>query len=171
MDLYQDPEIRKAVSNLAILSCKTSRSKPTVLEYVDLATGEIIDAHAVKKLGVRVIKPDARIRRRKKLDSLRRESREFAEFLLKFRDSHCKFLVPLETLIYFYSKLTGKETRNIKRYFPSLIIAGVLDSDLMLNEDFMINNPLAGSGVAKGDKFLAYNTFDRITLRRKARGN
>lgn len=166
MHLHHDPEVRKTIGNLAILTVRGSKRKPLVTEYIDLATGEIIDAGTAQRLGVRSIRPDAMMRRIKKLDSLRKEPREFADFLLKFRDSRCKFLVPVDTIVDWYSKLTGKETHNIRRYFPTLIKAEILDSDLMLNEDFMINNPTAGKGAAKGDLFRAYNVFDLMMLRK-----
>ena len=168
MHLFQDLEVKKTIGNLAVLTVKGSRRKPLVTEYVDLATGEIIDAETAYKLGVRSIRPDAMMRRMKKLDSLRKEPREFANFLLKFRDGRCKFLVTIDTIVSWYSKLTGKETRNIHRYFPCLIKAEILDSDQMLNEDFMINNPNAGKAAVKGDLFRAYNVFDRMMLKKRS---
>lgn len=166
--LQHDQEVKKTVGNLAILTVMGSKRKPLVTEYVDVTTGEIYDAETAYKLGVRAIRPDAMMRRTKKLDSLRKEPREFANFLLKFRDGRCKFLVPLDTIISWYSKLTGKDTHHIRRYFPSLVKAEILDDDLMLNEDFMINNPNAGKAAAKGDLFRAHNIFDQMMLKKNS---
>lgn len=165
MHLFQDPEVKKTIGNLAVLTVRGSRRKPLVTEYVDLATGEIINAESAQRLGVRSIRPDAMMRRMKKLDSLRKEPREFANFLLKFRDGRCKFLMPIDNIVNWYSKLTGKELHHVRRYFPALIKAEILDTDQVLNEDFMIHNPSAGKGAAKGDLFRAYNIFDQMMLR------
>lgn len=166
MHLFQDPEVKKTIGNLAILTVRGSRRKPLVTEYIDLATGEVIDAESAQRLGVRSIRPDAMLRRYKKLDSLRKEPREFANFLLKFRDGRCKFLMPIDTIVDWYSKLTGKELHHVRRYFQTLVNAEILDADQVLNEDFMIHNPCAGKGVAKGDLFRAYNIFDQMMLRK-----
>lgn len=166
--LQHEQEVKKAISNLAIFTVKGTKRKPLVAEYVDVTTGEIIDAETAYKMGVRAIRPDAMKQRLMKLDSLRREPREFANFLLKFRDDRCKFLVPMVSIVSWYSKLTGMETRNIRRYFPCLIKAQILDSDLMLNEDFMINNPNAGKAAAKGDLFRAYNVFDLMMVKKNS---
>ena len=151
--------------NFAIFTTKVSRGKLTVQEYIDLSTGEVIPADVASKLGIRVIRPDAGARRLVKLDRLRVEPRRFAVFLLSFRDSHCKFLVPVEEILKWYSKMTGAATHNIRRYLPKLIEAGILDSDTELNKDFMINNPSAGRAEVKGDMFRAYNTLAKIELR------
>lgn len=163
----QDPEVAKTISNLAVLTVRGTRRKPQVTEYIDPTTGEIIEAESAQRLGVRSIRPDAMMRRIKKLDSLRTEPRRFADFLLKFRDGRCKFLMPLDTIIAWYSKLTGKELHHIRRYFPALTKAEILDSDQMLNEDFMVNNPMAGKGAAKGELFRAYNIFDLLMLKQR----
>lgn len=166
--LQHDHEAKEAIANLAIFTVKGSKRKPLVTEYVDTTTGGIIPAQVAQKMGVRSIRPDAMMRRLKKLDSLRREPREFANFLLKFRDGRCKFLVTLDTIVGWYSKLTGKEPHHIRRYIPSLVKAEVLDSDQVLNEDFMIHNPTAGKGAVKGDLFRAYNIFDQMILKKNS---
>lgn len=166
--LQHDHEAKEAIANLAIFTVKGSKRKPLVTEYVDTTTGEIIPAQVAQRMGVRSIRPDAMMRRIKKLDSLRKEPRGFADFLLKFRDGRCKFLVPMDIIICWYSRLTGKRTDNILRYFPSLINAEVLDFDQVLNEDFMIHNPTAGKGAVKGDLFRACNTFDRMMLKKNS---
>lgn len=159
------PEDGNILSNLRILSFTPSKRKPMVTEYVDVETGEIIDAKTAQKMGVRTIRPDARVRREAKLGSLRKEPRAFARFLLRFRDSHCKLLVGLDEVVLMYGHLKGMRPENVRRYFPSLIKAGVLDDDLTLNEDFMIHNPTAGRKTAKGDRFRAGSIFDGLLAR------
>lgn len=163
MQMNQGP----VVENLAVFTTKRFRGKLTVTEYVDVTTGEILPAELVQKMGVRVIRPDASLRRVKKLDSLRKEPREFADFILQFRDRLCGFLAPLDTLIGWYAQITGKQASHVRRYFRPLILAGVFDTASKLNEDFMIHNPFAGKKEAKGAECRAYNIFDSIRNRRE----
>lgn len=151
--------------HLQILTVTRIRRKPTVTEFVDMRTGEIIDARAAQKMGVRSIRPDARIRREAKMDSLRTEPRAFAEFILKFRDGRCKFLVGLSELVSLYARMTEKAAEHVRRYLPRLAKSGILEDDHTLNEDFMIHNPTAGKAAAKGDAFRALCRFGVLTVR------
>ena len=166
-----DHATEKTIGNLAVLTVRGTKRKPQVTDYVDMTNGEIFSAETVRKMGVRSIRPDAMKRRWAKLRSLRPEPRTFAEFILRFRNSRCGFLIPLDDIVIWYAKYSEKETHHIRRYFPSLAKAGVLDDDLMLNEDFMINNPRAGKEEAKGDLFRAYNQFDLLMLKKHTKLN
>ncbi len=143
------------LDHLQILTVAKIRRKPTVTEFIDTMTGEIIDAKTAQKMGVRSIRPDARVRREAKMKSLRKEPRAFAEFILKFRDGRCKFLVGLSELVSLYARMTEKAAEHVRRYLPSLAKAGILEDDHALNEDFMLHNPTAGKAAAKGDAFRA----------------
>ncbi|WP_442770591.1 hypothetical protein [Zoogloea ramigera] len=151
--------------HLQILTLAKVRRKLTVTEFMDTRTGEIIDAKTAQKMGVRSIRPDASVRRKAKMNSLRKEPRAFAEFILKFRDRRCKFLVGLSELVSLYARMTGKATEHVRRYLPSLAKAGILEDDHALNEDFMIHNPAAGKTAAKGDAFRASCIFSALLIR------
>ena len=153
------------LDHLQILTVAKIRRKPTVTEFIDTMTGEIIDAKTAQKMGVRSIRPDARVRREAKMKSLRKEPRAFAEFILKFRDGRCKFLVGLSELVSLYARMTGKAAEHVRRYLPRLAKAGILEDDHTLNEDFMIHNPTAGKAAAKGDAFRASCIFGRLRAR------
>lgn len=155
------------VLNLAVLSGKVFRGKAQVTAYVDMVTGEVVSAAEARKLGVRSIRSDARSRRTEKLDSLRVEVRAFAVFLLGFRDGHCKFLVPMDQLVKWYALITGKTPSNVRRYFVPLVASGILDTEDILNEDFMLNNFKAGKETAKGDWLRALNRLDTYRARHK----
>lgn len=163
--------MQTSIEHLAVFTVKTFRGKLIVTEYVDVTTGEILLADVVQKMGVRSIRPQASLRRVKHLDDLRKEPREFAAFILRFRNRRCSFLMPLETLVDWYSKMTGKRPDNIRRYFTPLIDAGILDSGLRLTKDFMISNPHAGKEEALGEESRAYNIFDSIRRRRNQRNS
>lgn len=151
--------------NLAILSCRYFRGKLQVTEYLDMKTGEIIDASSISRMGMKVIRPDAMRRREAKLNSLRTEVRRFALFLLRFRNRVGGFLLTREELIKWYGKLEGKEAKHIRRYLPRLVDAGILDFDHRLNPDFMQFDPEVGREGVRGETFTAYRIFDELRLR------
>lgn len=151
--------------NLAILSCRHFRGKLHVTEYLDMKTGEIIEASSISRMGMKSIRPDAMRRRGDKLSSLRKEIRAFVLFLLKFRNRFGGFLMPLDLLIKWYGKLEGKEAKHIRRYLPRLVDAGILDFDHRLNPDFMRFDPEAGRDGVRGETFTAYRIFDELRLR------
>lgn len=154
--------------SLAILNTnKLTGMNLRVTEYVDLTTGEIVSAAQAKQSGVRSIRPNACRRRLEKLDSLRPEPRAFADFILKFRNDLCGFLVPLDELVHMYAYLTRKEPKNIRRYFLPLIGAGILEDDLVLNKDFAIHNPKAGREGASGHRCQADSIFVRLLYQAK----
>lgn len=154
--------------------CSFEHSKKTgkikVTEVVDLSTGEILSLKEAKKQGVSVIYPDIMQIRQYKLDKLRKEVRAFAEFILKFRDRGCGFLVEFSTLIEWYKYYTNKTTFNIKRYIDPLIKAGVLDyseGQTFLHKDFMINSKKMTKKEAKGNPFKAECIFSKILTKRR----
>lgn len=153
-------------NNLAALSVKRFRGKQLVTEYVDMSTGQVVPRKVAEFHGVRAIRPDARVRRERKLNLLRPEPRRFANFLLRFRDSHGKFLVSMEHIVKWFADLRGMRPYHVRRYSKPLIDAGILDSRDVLNEDFMIVNRKAGRETTKGDETRAY----LIYLRFKATG-
>ena len=131
--------------NLAILSCHRFRGKLHVVDYVDITSGEIIDAKTIQAQGMKVIRPEARRRREEKLNSLRKEVRNFAVFLLKFRSQLGGLLIPLDGLVKWYGALEGKDAKHIRRYLPRLIDAGI-----------------------RGDTFRAYRIFDDLRSKKRA---
>lgn len=158
-------EKQEPVGTLAIFTCEGKGRRRKVREYLDLSTGEILGASIAQALGVTVVRPDAASRRLRKLRALRKEPRDFARFLLKFRDRQCKFLVGMETLVSWYARITGKAAKNIRRYFRALIRGGILEEDLMLQEDFMVKHPLAGKESTKGDTFRAHTILSLLRLK------
>ncbi len=154
--------------NLAILSCHRFRGKLHVVDYVDITSGEIIDAKTIQAQGMKVIRPEARRRREEKLNSLRKEVRNFAVFLLKFRSQLGGLLIPLDGLVKWYGALEGKDAKHIRRYLPRLIDAGILDFDHQLNPDFMWFYPEEGRAGIRGDTFRAYRIFDDLRSKKRA---
>lgn len=159
------------LNNLAILSVRRFRGKLLVSEFVDLTTGEILDPQTVERMGLKSIRPDARIRREEKLKSLRKEVRPFAIFLLRFRNKLGGFLIDLDQLIRWYAKLEGKEPKHVRRHLPRLVDAGILDFDHKLNPDFMWFNTELGKADVRGEVFTAHRIFDDLMLRKRDAGS
>lgn len=157
----------KEFENLAILSCRCFRGKLHVTEYLDMTTGEIIKAKTINALGMKAIRPEAMLRRQEKLNSLRKEVRQFAVFLLKFRSQLGGFLLPLEQLVKWYGSLEDKEAKHIRRYLPRLVDAGILDFDHRLNPDFMWYDPEVGRAGPRGETFRAYRILDELRMRKE----
>ena len=159
------------LNNLAILSVRRFRGKLLISEFVDLTTGEILDPRTVERMDLKSIRPEARIRREEKLNSLRKEVRPFAVFLLRFRNKLGGFLVDLDQLIRWYAKLEGKEPKHVRRHLPRLVDAGVLDFDHKPNPDFMWFNTELGKADVRGEVFTAHRIFDDLMLRKKDTGS
>src|SRR5574338_967705 len=155
------------LEDLQILSSKRFRGKLHITEYVDITTGEIITAAEARKLGLKEIRPDSAVRREQKLNSLRKEVRKFAVFLLKHRSKAGGFLVDLDTLIQWYGYLEGKEAYHIRRYIPQLVSAGILDFDRMLNKDFMWFDADLDRASIRGNVFTAYRIFGNMLVKRR----
>ncbi|MDI3512776.1 MAG: hypothetical protein PWP40_5 [Rhodocyclaceae bacterium] len=158
----------KGFENLAVLSCRRFRGKLHVAEYLDMTTGEIIDAKTINAQGMKAIRPEARQRREEKLNSLRKEVRHFAVFLLKFRSQVGGLLMPLDQLVKWYGTLEGKEAKHIRRYLPRLVEAGILDFDHRLNPDFMWYDSEVGRAGVRGETCRAYRIFDELRLKKRS---
>lgn len=136
-----------------------------IVEYVDIDTGEIIPKEQAQ---VKEIRPDAMLERFRRLDTLRKEVRDFTTFLLHFRNQACGFLVPVEMIIEWYAALYNKRSSNVRRYIPSLIESGILQDHFSLDKIFMVNNPNRKAHNAKGDLTKAQVIYDTIRLKTKS---
>lgn len=157
----------KEFKNLAVLTCRRFRGKIHVSEYLDMETGEIISAEVAKHQGMKAVRPDAMLRRDQKLNNLRKEVRQFAVFLLKFRSQLGGFLVELDQLVKWFGECEGKEAKHVRRYLPRLIDGGILDFDYRLNRDFMWFDPEVGKSGVRGEAFAAYRIFTVLQLRKQ----
>lgn len=132
-----------------------------------MVTGEIITAEVAKHHGMKAVRPDAMKRRAEKLNKLRKEVRQFAVFLLKFRSQLGGLLVELDQLVKWFGQHEGKEAKHVRRYLPRLIDGGILDFDYRLNPDFMWFDPEVGKSVVRGEAFTAECIFTLLQLRKQ----
>ena len=171
--MYYDQYHKEYNANdLAIASFEHTKGlgKIKVTEFVDMTTGEIISAEVARtKYSVGVIYPEARAKREVKLNSLRKEVRDFALFILKFRNNSGGFKVPFERLLEWYAKYTDKKISHIKRYIEPLTNAGIIDESegiVFPHNDFSIQtkNPIRNSH--KADPFSAGVIFSNLLARK-----
>jgi hypothetical protein len=109
-----------------------------VIEYVNVFTGEIISAEQAKELG---IKPGIDVsilamQREYVLNLLRREVREFALFLLKFRNNRRGITPDANEICKMYAEIHGLRASHVRRNIPKLKAAGILESIYMLTPLF-----------------------------------
>lgn len=160
---YIEVEREYSGSTLCIYTYKFARDsgRMHILEYVDISTGEIIPK---QDLHIPEIRPEAMLERFTRLDKLRPEVRDFAVFLLRFRNQACGFLVPMDTLVQWYSDLTGKQTFHIERYFESLYKHKILSDRETPEREFMVLNPKRNKKQAKGDYDRACTLYNIMML-------
>lgn len=109
-----------------------------VLEYVNVFTGEIISADKAKELGVNqgIDVSVLAMQREYVLNLLRKEVRDFALFLLKFRNNRRGITPDADAICKMYAEIHGLRVSNVRRNIPKLKKAGILESIYMLTPLF-----------------------------------
>jgi hypothetical protein len=65
------------------------------------------------------------------LSRLRPEVREFAHFVLSFRNQRRGVTPAMNGLVKWYAQMTGKRASDVRRYLPRLDEAGIVSGDVM----------------------------------------
>jgi hypothetical protein len=60
------------------------------------------------------------------LQGLRAEVRDFAKFVLRFRNQRRGITPGIDTLVKWYAEISDKQAGHVRRYVPKLMEAGVL---------------------------------------------
>ncbi|WP_156437448.1 MULTISPECIES: hypothetical protein [Burkholderia] len=109
-----------------------------VNDYVNLDTGEVIQAADSEKYGIRIAGAVGHraLQRDAAMSSLKPESRAFARFCLQFRNRRRGVTPGFHELCRWYSELTGKRVDNVRRYLPSLKRAGIMAGESLLGPLF-----------------------------------
>lgn len=133
---------RKIDSPIHLNGEKVTRYKaPCITEYVDMQTGEIIPAIALKnnpEVWPTVHNSERMLQREFILHGLRDEVREFAVFILQFRNQRRGVTPGVEQLVKWYAEITGKQACHVRRYVPPLENAGVIAGSSVLGPLFQI---------------------------------
>lgn len=106
------------------------------VEWVNLETGEILSKYEVTKLGHIAYDYGIMVLQREYLlNSLRKELKEFALFVLEFRNQRRGITPGIDELCRWYAELKGQKHWNVKRMVSKLVQAGILSRD---NNDVMM---------------------------------
>lgn len=112
---------------------------PCITEYLDVETGEIIHASILRndpRVPSQIHLGEILLLRQALLDSLRREVRQFALFVLCFRNNRRGITPGIETLVEWYARLHGKRPSNVRRYVAVLEDKGLLAGSSLLSRLF-----------------------------------
>jgi hypothetical protein len=165
-------EMRKLTPPIRINGEKVIRYRaPVVTEYVDMKTGEIIQAAALPKdLEVwPIVHFSERVLQREFiLTSLRKEVREFAVFVLAFRNQRRGVTPGVDELAKWYANLTGQQACHVRRYVPRLEAAGVLAGSSLLCPLFQIAGNNTTTSTHLGEDFRAYANFVLMLIEKRA---
>lgn len=103
----------------------------SVKEYVDIKTGKIVQAELVhKECNIKEIDYGVMVMQRQYLLSkLRKEVREFALFVLKFRNKRRGITPTIKVLCQWYAEIKGTRPDHVYRYIPKLQSGGILSKD------------------------------------------
>lgn len=149
-----------------MLKCKkvTSYQAPVITEYVDTHTGEILEAKALrdnKELWPAFDFSERCLQRECILNNLRPEVREFALFVLRFKNQRRGVTPGFGQLVKWYAELTGKRADNVRRFIKPLEEAGIVAGDSLLGPLFQI----AGKSVAAWEHLCEdSNAYSRLML-------
>ncbi|MGE5648896.1 MAG: hypothetical protein ACM34A_01755 [Bacillota bacterium] len=135
---------------------------PVITQYVDMVTGEIIDATALKndpEFWSTVYFSERVLQRRFILAGLRKEVREFALFILAFRNQRRGVTPGVDGLVKWYAELTGKQACHVRRYLQPIEDAGVLVGSSLLGPLFQIAGSSTTASAHLGEDFRASGDF------------
>ena len=135
-----------------------------VIELVDKTTGEILTAEQAEKVGFRqgINFGVFVLQRETVLNNLRKEVREFALFVLKFRNQRGGITPDVDELCKMYAELHGMKTSHVKRYVERLKEVGVLSSKYLVGPLFQIHNKKLAPNEHLAEDIIASNVYDSL---------
>ena len=135
-----------------------------ISECVDKTTGEIIPFSQAEELGFsQMIQSGLLMKQREAiLNSLRKEVKDFALFVLKFRNKRGGITPHIDKLCRMYAELHNVRSTNVRRYIKKLKDANILANDQLLCPLFQIYNRNASSKEHLSEDCIAGNIFIRM---------
>jgi hypothetical protein len=135
-----------------------------ISECVDKTTGEIIPFSQAEELGFsQMIQSGLLMKQREAiLNSLRKEVKDFALFVLKFRNKRGGITPHIDKLCRMYAELHDLRSTNVRRYIKKLKDANILASDQLLCPLFQIYNRSVSSKEHLSEDCIAGNVFIRM---------
>lgn len=145
-------------------------TRQKVIEYIDYRTGEIVSAEQAKHLGVTEYNYEPiSLERTSILDTFRKEVKEFALFVLVFRNRRRGISPSIQQVLEYYSKYTGKRLNNIKSRLLPELYGKIIASDTLMMPPFQINDKIATAAEHLQEDFVAENKFFRLMQRKGCR--
>jgi hypothetical protein len=146
----------------------TRYKAPKIVEYLDPSTGEIIQASDVRndpRLPPEIHFGEILLLRQSLLDSMRKEVREFALFVLNFRNNRRGVTPEIDTLVDWYAHLQGKRPSNIRRYVQVLEDVGFLAGSSLLSRLFQRTGKRTAARDHLGEDVIARRKYFALRFR------
>lgn len=135
---------------------------PFVTEYIDLGTGEIIRATDLRndpRVPCQIYVGEIMLQRQALMNSLRKEVRTFAYFVLQFRNIRRGITPGIDTLVDWYARMHQKRPSNVRRYVTVLEEAGFLAGESLLSPLFQRTGKSKKAKDHLGEDFSARATY------------
>lgn len=133
------------------------------IEYIDIDTGEILSKDQASRLGVaELLLPAIKLQQEEILGQLRKEVREFAEFVLLFRNRRRGITPSIDVLCKMYAKLKGLRSDNVRKYIPRLKEHGILSNNTLLMPIWQIPGKSTKASDHLSEEFEAELRFARL---------
>jgi hypothetical protein len=145
---------------------------PKIVEYLDLTTGEIINASALRhdpRVPPQIHIGEIQLLRESLLASLRKEVREFALFVLHFRNDRRGTSPEIATLVEWYALINKKRPSNVRRYVKALQEASFFAGESLISPLFQRTGKTLTSKDHLGEDAAARSMLMKIRLKMKSR--
>lgn len=150
----------------------TRYKAPKITEYLDLSTGEIIEASNLRndpRVPPQLHVGEIQLLRQALIDSLRKEVREFALFILHFRNNRRGISPEIGTLVEWYALIFKKRPSNVRRYVKALQGASFLAGESLLSPLFQRTGKTVTSKDHLGEDAAARSTLLKIRIKATSR--
>lgn len=132
-------------------------------EYIDEYTGEILSREQALNLGViELLLPAIKLQQEEILSRLRKEVREFAEFVLLFRNRRRGITPSIDVLCKMYAQKKGLRSDNVRKYIPRLKEGGILSNNTLLMPIWQIPGRSTKGSDHLSEEFEAEVKFARL---------
>jgi len=152
----------------------TRYKAPKVTEYLDMRTGEIIQAACLRndrRVPQEIHVGEIQMLRKCLMDSMRKEVREFAMFVVQFRNSRRGVTPEIEVLVNWYSRIHRKRPSNVKRYVETLREKSFFAGESLLSPLFQRTGKKLTSKDHLGEDAAARSILLKIRLKAISRLN
>jgi hypothetical protein len=148
----------------------TRYQAPYVTEYIDLSTGEIMQAADLRndpRVPPQIHLGEIMLQRQALMNSFRNEVREFAYFVLQFRNNRRGITPTVDTLSKWYAWIHEKRVSNVRRYVNTLEKAGLLAGSSLLSPLFQRTGKNKTTRDHLGEDFAASAKFMMLRSKMK----